>query len=541
MREIIKTGIVLMIYTLVAGALLALVYIKTAPVIEANKAAASGDPVRAEVLAGMDGGFEPRGEKTDFLYWIGYNDAGKKIPGGYIFIASGKGYSSTIETMVGVDIEGVITGAKVLFQQETPGLGDKIEQILPGESVPWFTRQFLGLSASDNIKVVKDDGEIDSISGATISSRAVSLSISNGLKQLMAVLNEETFVPEEMPPEEEAEQEPASLPTDDVIAEVLPDMTGGYELKNEDSDFPYWTGYRDLEKSTPGGYAFITRGEGFDSIIVTLVGVDTDGKITGIKVLYHNETEDYGDLIEEIHEGEKDPWFTRQLIGKSLSDNIALSEDNGVIDAISGATVSSLAVTESVKEGLEGLKAVLSGEPFSPKIKSAKSSSVESEVEEETEDESAEVPSDEDLAEVLPDMTGGYELKNEASDFPYWTGYRDAGKSKPYGYAFVARGEGFSSTIETLVGIDIGGTIIGIKVLFHEETEDYGDLIEEIREGEKDPWFTRQLIGKSLSDSITLAEEGGVIDAISGATVSSKAVTESVGEGLKKLIEIVGK
>ena len=74
-----------------------------------------------------------------------------------------------------------------------------------------------------------------------------------------------------------------------------------------------------------------------------------------------------------------------------------------------------------------------------------------------------------------------------------------------------------------------------------DETEGYGDQIEEILEGEKDPWFTRQFIGKSLSDNIALSEDDGVIDAISGATISSKAITDSVSEGLKELMEIVVK
>ena len=370
MREIIKFGTILMLYTLVAGALLAFVYIKTSPIIESNKMAASGDTVRIQVLPGMNGGFEQQGEGSEFPYWIGYPDAGKKKPGGYILIARGKGYSSTIEIMVGVDIEGAITGVKVLFQQETPGLGDKIEEIRAGEDAPWFTRQFIGKSASDNLSLKKDSGFIDAISGATISSRAVTNSIKNGLNNLRTVLAGKEVIIEE--PEEIAEEEtkmaPLIIPSDKEIAEVLPDMTGGYDVIGEESEFPYWIGYQNASRKKPGGYAFVTRGEGFLSTIQTLIGTDADGTIIGIKTLFQEETPGYGEKIEEIREGENDPWFTRQFIGKSTSDNIAFIVDGGDIDSISGATISSTAVIRSINIGLNNLKDALTGKTFPIRI-----------------------------------------------------------------------------------------------------------------------------------------------------------------------------
>jgi len=205
-RTIFKLGTILMFYCLVAGSLLAFVHIKTAPIITANKEAASGDAVRIQVLPGMVGGFVQQGEESEFTYWIGYRDTGRKQPGGYIFIAYGKGYQSTIETMIGVDINSTIIGVKVLFQQETPGMGDKIEEIRAGEEDPWFIHQFIGKSASDNIAITNDDGVIDAITGATVSSRAVTNSISNGLKNLMAVIAGKEIVIEEEPEDDLMEQ-----------------------------------------------------------------------------------------------------------------------------------------------------------------------------------------------------------------------------------------------------------------------------------------------------------------------------------------------
>ena len=183
MHNILKLSVILMIYALFAGAALALVNIKTISLIEENKLNVE-EETRTQVLSDTDGGFELKGEGSNFPYWIGYRDAGKKEPGGYIFVTRGNGYSSTIETMVGVDMDGKIKDAKILFQQETPGLGAKVEEIRYGETEPWFTKQFKGKTVTDDIRVIKDGGNIDAVTGATISSRAVTNSINSGLVEL---------------------------------------------------------------------------------------------------------------------------------------------------------------------------------------------------------------------------------------------------------------------------------------------------------------------------------------------------------------------
>jgi electron transport complex protein RnfG len=179
-RDILKLGVILMIYSIAAGASLAYVNVMTRERIAANKSA-SEDAARKEVLPGMDGGFEEKGilkvGDSTYPYWIGYADNAKTAPGGYVFIAKGKGYSSVIETMVGVGKDGKIAGVKVIFQQETPGLGTRIMEVR-------FYCQFKGKSTEDNIKVRKDGGTIDAVTGATISPRAVTDSINKGLARL---------------------------------------------------------------------------------------------------------------------------------------------------------------------------------------------------------------------------------------------------------------------------------------------------------------------------------------------------------------------
>jgi Na+-translocating ferredoxin:NAD+ oxidoreductase subunit G len=81
-----------------------------------------------------------------------------------------RGYSGRITAMVGFDLEGNIIDVVHLQHKETPGLGDKIEK---GKS-DW-SNQYIGLNpATANLRVTKDNGQIDAITAATITSRAYS-------------------------------------------------------------------------------------------------------------------------------------------------------------------------------------------------------------------------------------------------------------------------------------------------------------------------------------------------------------------------------
>ena len=91
-------------------------------------------------------------------------------------MVSHKGYGGNIELLMGVDMRGKITGVEILTMHETPGLGARIL----GEP---FKRQFKGKGLSTTKWAVKKDGgDIDQITGATISPRAVIGAIHRGLE-----------------------------------------------------------------------------------------------------------------------------------------------------------------------------------------------------------------------------------------------------------------------------------------------------------------------------------------------------------------------
>jgi electron transport complex protein RnfG len=82
------------------------------------------------------------------------------------------GYSGDIKLLVGVRVDGTITGVRVLTHKETPGLGDYIETA-HGDWILNFDGQSLAKTADADWKVKKDGGSFDYMAGATITPRAV--------------------------------------------------------------------------------------------------------------------------------------------------------------------------------------------------------------------------------------------------------------------------------------------------------------------------------------------------------------------------------
>jgi electron transport complex protein RnfG len=100
---------------------------------------------------------------------------------GLAFPVFGEGYGGLIHVMVGINLQGEVSGVEVLEHLETPGLGAKIEEAS-------FTDQFKGKSLANsllvngNLAVKKDGGDLDALTGATISPRGVANAASAGLK-----------------------------------------------------------------------------------------------------------------------------------------------------------------------------------------------------------------------------------------------------------------------------------------------------------------------------------------------------------------------
>lgn len=167
--------IVLTAVGVISGVSLVFVYNYSAPKIEAN--------IKNETKKAIQNIF-PEGVNIEEIKAgsiFGVKDSGGKLLG-YALMARASGYQGEIKLIAGTDQAlGEIKGIEVIESQETPGLGDKIKE-------EDFRKQFRGLSLARDIEYVKgqkpsQNYQIESITGATISSRAVVGAINNAVKE----------------------------------------------------------------------------------------------------------------------------------------------------------------------------------------------------------------------------------------------------------------------------------------------------------------------------------------------------------------------
>lgn len=189
MKKIVKDSFVLFIITLVSGVLLGLVYMITKePIAAQNEKTkiAAYNSVFAELdsyeeITGLD---EAQNAVEDAGYsGVTVNEAVKAYDsngnelGLVITVTDADGYGGDIRMSVGVDTEGTITGLEILDISETAGLGMKAKE----ES---FRSQFAGINA-EQVKYTKTgksaDNEIDAISSATITTKAVTDGVNGAL------------------------------------------------------------------------------------------------------------------------------------------------------------------------------------------------------------------------------------------------------------------------------------------------------------------------------------------------------------------------
>ncbi len=104
------------------------------------------------------------------------------------------------------------------------------------------------------------------------------------------------------------------------------------------------------------------------------------------------------------------------------------------------------------------------------------------------------------------------------------------------GYCVKARGPGYGGAVRLVVGITPDGIIKGVEILEHQETPGLGSKINEVRPGEDEPYFLRQFKGKQARTAAIRKN----IDAITGATISSKAVADAVRATVSEFLEKAG-
>ena len=163
-------GTLFLIAALVALAL-AGVNSVTAPIIEELNAQKTQDAIAAV----LPGGFDT--EVTDFADATGIVSKVYQGANGYAVEVGPGGFDNTITMMVGIDNEGKVLGISVVSHTETAGLGAvAAAKTSAGEA---FRGEFVG--ATGSVAVTKDGGEVEAITGATITSRAICVGVNAAL------------------------------------------------------------------------------------------------------------------------------------------------------------------------------------------------------------------------------------------------------------------------------------------------------------------------------------------------------------------------
>ena len=284
MRKKLPAWLVLTVICVAAAALLAGTNLLTKDVIAENAS--------RELMETL-GNLLPDATKFETLesgVTVGKGPDGNPV--GYTQIAATQGFGGEIEITVAARPEGTIAGISVGGANfaETAGLGARAKE-------PEFQAQFAGKTAPVALK--KDGGEIDALSGATVTSRAVIKGVNEAMEAIAA---EAGFALGEAP--EAPAEEPAQ-------------SAGGVE---------------DL-----GGGKYAAAEQGFGGPVFVGLTLDDHGTISAIEIGddQFNETEGLGKKALE-------PEFQNQFIGKTVPLKI---ED---IDAISGATVTTTAVINAI-------------------------------------------------------------------------------------------------------------------------------------------------------------------------------------------------
>ena len=137
----------------------------------------------------------------------------------------------------------------------------------------------------------------------------------------------------------------------------------------------------------------------------------------------------------------------------------------------------------------------------------------------------------------------------------YWAAVKDG---NDVAYAFEGGERGYGGEIRVVVGVDTGGVVLGVSVLDQKETPGLGTRVAEVVSRRyiwngfggppdtSEPWFTEQFEGIDIDERVTIdksgewhalseeqrevLEERAAVSAITGATISTRAVVQTINE-----------
>ena len=227
------------------------------------------------------------------------------------------------------------------------------------------------------------------------------------------------------------------------------------------------------EANNGTGYVVTAQAKGYGGMLKVMVGIDSNGLISGTEVLENNETQGLGSKVSEHA-------FMDQYIGKD-------STLEG-IETISGTTISSNAFSKAVQNAYQ-----VYGVAAGVEVAGTQRDPITDEVK----------------AELFPNVTSFQKYAVEG----------EAYKAGDEGYIVVTSNAGFAGDVTTAIGFDLNGAITGVVFTETSETQDYGEQYT------RASWKDAQ-VGKTSADEL---------DLISGATVTYDALKMNFTEAFEML------
>ncbi|MDP2982772.1 MAG: FMN-binding protein [Candidatus Latescibacter sp.] len=550
----------LLILSIICSGFLALVNIKTLPIIQRNEEIKRKGVVldafqikynpknTAEIISIYKNRVTESEEKGLRLFK-------EKESGATAVSLSGSGFQSIITVVVALNGE-TISGFKVVSQNETPGLGARMME-------KSFQDSFIGKKVSGGIKWVKTGhsgpSEFDAITGATETSKALTRILNLGFSSFY-----NTAAVPEIPKGMEVK----------IMMTVLNMFGMNYGLQDsvairknfkETIAESEEKGIKTYLEKKSGAAAILLAGSGYQSTIIVVVGLKND-TISGFKMVSQNETSGLGSQIA-------DNTFQNQFIGKKVSNGIKLVKTGHAgpteFDAVSRATVTSEALERMLNNGFRAHYNIQTEQVAAKSVETASKS--EPIVSKSEEGASKNEPNSSKSEENAP-KSGQNAVKSEAVisknreiklimsildvfGIPYapqdsvaiLKNYRERIKeteekglliyrdNESGAAALCLSGKGYQDTI-TVVAALKGDTVSGFKVVSQKETPGFGERI-------MDDAFQKQFIGKKVAQGITLVKTGKAgpneFDALTGATVTSEAVVRILNNGFNAYFSAV--
>jgi electron transport complex protein RnfG len=112
------------------------------------------------------------------------------------------------------------------------------------------------------------------------------------------------------------------------------------------------------------------------------------------------------------------------------------------------------------------------------------------------------------------------------------TVYRATKEGKVTGVAYEIFGSGYAGQMKLMLGVDVDGKVLGVRVLAHKETPGLGDKIE-VKKGDWILRFNGLSIGNPPVEKWKVKKDGGIFDQFAGATITPRGVVNAIRKGLE--------